>query len=175
MSDYFNPSDACPKSKELLLHSAIVTVRCGRCTLLNPNYVESPGKQLVRPARPPIEKEIIEIEESPTPPSPMPPPQGPPPAQRRGLATQIPTLPDFKLGYAEKERQLVDQRLAERKTKTSFIPSIPTIHFSVGITHWVYDDLGDDEGHWISASSQWSVDEDNRELTSDTLLTSLLS
>ena len=171
MSDYFNPSDACPKSKELLLHSTITTVRCGRCTLLNPNHVESPGKQL---APPPIEKEIIEIEESPTPPRPIPPPKGLPPAQRRGLATQIPTLPNFKLGYAEKERQLVDQRLAERKTKTSFIPAIPTIHFSVGIAHWVYDDLGDDEGHWIGASNQWSVDEDNRELTSDTLLASLL-
>jgi hypothetical protein len=114
-------------------------VRCGRCTLLNPNHVESPGKQLVRPARPPIEKEIIEIEESPTPPRP---PHGLPLAQRRGLATQIPGLPNFKLGYAEKERQLVDLRLAERKTKTAFIPSIPTIHFSVGIARWVYDDLG---------------------------------
>jgi hypothetical protein len=104
MSDYFNPSDACPKSKELLFHSTVTTVRCGRCTLLNPNYAESPGKQLVGPARPQIEKEIIEIEESPTPPTPIPPPQELPPAQRRGLATQIPTLPNFKLGYAEKER-----------------------------------------------------------------------
>jgi hypothetical protein len=169
MSDYFNPSDACPKSKELLFHSTVTTVRCGRCTLLNPNYIESPGKQ------PPIEKEVIEIDESPTPPTPIPPPQALPPAQRRGLATQIPSLPNFKLGYAEKERQLVDQRLAERKTKTSFIPSIPTVHFSVGIAHWVYDELEDDDGHWIGASNQWSVDEDNRELTSDTLLASLLS
>jgi len=142
---------------------------------LNPNYVESPGKQPVGPARPPIEKEVIEIDESPTPPRPIPPPQGLPLAQRRGLATQIPSLPNFKLGYAEKERQLVDQRLAERKTKTSFIPSIPTLHFSVGIAHWVYDEQGDDEGHWIGASNQWSIDEDNRELTSDTLLASLLS
>lgn len=154
MSDYFDPSDACPKSNEPLLHSTVTTVRCGRCTLLNPNHVESPGKQLVRPARPPIEKEIIEIEESPTPPRPIPPPQGLPLAQRRGLATQIPGLPNFKLGYAKKERQLVDLRLAERKTKTTFIPSIPTVHFSVGIAHWVYDDLGDDEGHWIGANNQ---------------------
>jgi hypothetical protein len=174
MSDYFNPSDACPKSKELLFHSTVATVRCGRCTLLNPNYVESPGKQLVGPAPPPIEKEIIEIEESPTPPTPVPPPQGLPPAQRRGLATQIPTLPNFKLGYAEKERQLVDQRLTERKTKTAFIPAIPTVHFSVAVAHWVYGDLEDDEGHWIGASNQWSVDEDNRELTSDVLVASLL-
>jgi hypothetical protein len=174
MSDYFNPSDACPKSKELLFHSTVTTVRCGRCTLLNPNYIESPDKPLVGLARPPIEKEIIEIESSPTQPTPTSPLQGLPPAQRRGLATQIPILPTFKLGYAEKERQLVDQRLTERKTKTAFIPSIPTVHFSVGVAHWAYDDLGDDEGYWTSASNQWSVDEDNRELTSDTLVASLL-
>jgi hypothetical protein len=174
MSDYFNPSDACPKSKELLFHSTVKTVRCGRCTLLNPNYVESPGHQLVGPARPSIEKEIIEIEDSPTQPTPIPPPQNLPPAQRRAPATQIPTLPNFKLGYAEKERQLVDQRLTERKTKTAFILPIPTVHFSVAVAHRVYDDLEGDEGHWISASSQWSVDEDNRELTSDALVASLL-
>jgi hypothetical protein len=74
----------------------------------------------------------------------------------------------------EKEFQLVDQRLAKRKTKTSFIPSILTIHFSVAVAHWVYDDLRDDEGHWISTSNQLSVREDNRELTSDILVASLL-
>src|SRR5947209_4948409 len=111
MSDYFNPSDACPKSKELIFDSTVATVRCGRCTLLNPNYIESPGKQLVSPAQPPIEKEIIEIEESPTPPRPIPPPQGLPPAQRRDLATQIPTLPNFKLeGGAEGERHWMVRR-----------------------------------------------------------------
>lgn len=30
-----------------------------------------------------------------------------PPAKRRGLATSIPSLPNFKLGYAETERQHV--------------------------------------------------------------------
>ena len=105
MSDYFNPSEACPKSKELLLHSTVTTVRCGPCMLLNPNYIESPAKLPERSrVRTPAGKEVIEIEESPTPPRPIPPPQGLPPAQRRGLATQIPTLPNFKLGYAEKER-----------------------------------------------------------------------
>ena len=42
----------------------------GRCTLLNPNYIESPGKQPVGPTRAPIDKEVIEIEESPTTPKP---------------------------------------------------------------------------------------------------------
>ena len=172
MSKFFNVSEACPKSKELLFHSTVTTVRCGRCTLLNPNYIESPGKQPVGPTRALIDKEVIEIEESPTTPKPT---QGIPPAQRRGLATQIPTLPNFKLGYAEKERQLVDQRLTERKTKTAFLPTIPIIHFSVAVAHWIYSDLEDDEGHWINASNQWSIDEDNRELTPDALVVSLLA
>jgi hypothetical protein len=48
------------------------------------------------------------------------------------------------------------------------------VHFSVAVAHRVYGDLEDDEGHWISASNQWSVDEDNRELTPDALVASLL-
>jgi hypothetical protein len=51
-------------------------------------------------------------------------------------------------------------------------PTIPTVHFSAAVAHWVYDDP--DEGLWISASNQWSVDENNRELTSDALVASLL-
>ena len=175
MSEYFNPSEACPKSKELLLHSTVTTVRCGPCTLLNPDYVESPAKLPERSrARPQVRKEVIEIEESPPVLTPVPPPQAIPPAQRRGLAIQIPTVPNLKLGYAEKERQHADQRIAERKAKTGFIPSIPIIHFSVGVAHWAYDDFSDDEGYWAASGNQWSVDEDNRQVTSDTLLASLL-
>ena len=42
------------------------------------------------------------------------------PAKRRavttqGLATLMPTIPDSKLGYAEKERQHVDQRILDWK------------------------------------------------------------
>ncbi len=68
MSEYFNPFEAYPRSKELLLHSTVVTVRYGPRMLLNPNY-ESPVKlpqcEKAR-ARALIEKEVIEIEESPT-------------------------------------------------------------------------------------------------------------
>jgi hypothetical protein len=150
MSEYFNPSEACPKSKDLLLHSIVTTVRCGPCTFLNPNYVESPAKLPERSrAIPPIEKEVIEIGESPTDIKPI------PPAQRRavGLATQIPTLPNFKLCYAEKERQQAEQRTTERKAITNFVPPIPIVHFSVGVAHWVYDDLIEDEGYWTAAGT----------------------
>jgi hypothetical protein len=69
MSDYFNTNEACPKSKELLYHSTVITVRCGRCALLNPNYNGSPdNKQQARGrAGPPptSERVIIDIEDSP--------------------------------------------------------------------------------------------------------------
>jgi hypothetical protein len=65
MSDYFNPSDACPKSKDLLLHSTVTTIRCGPYTLLNPNYVESPPAKLPERGRSKPSKEVIELDESP--------------------------------------------------------------------------------------------------------------
>ena len=60
------------------------------------------------------EEELTKAEES-----------SPEPAKRRGQgtqATQIPRIPEFKLGYAEKERQVVDQRVADRKQKTGYTP-----------------------------------------------------
>jgi hypothetical protein len=74
--------------------------------------------------------EIIEIKDSPSGPRSTPLPgdaaaeQDIKPARRRGLATHIPSLPDLKLGYAEKERQAADQRFADRKPKTGYIALI---------------------------------------------------
>jgi len=49
----------------------------------------------------------------------------------------IPSLPsDFEAGNAKKERLLINQRLHDCKTKTAFAPSIPTIHFPIGVAHW---------------------------------------
>jgi hypothetical protein len=99
MSDeYFNPTEACPQSRTLLEHSTVTTVRCGPCKLLNPNYKE-PAVKLSerRRATPGPRSEVIELDDSPG-------PQTITPARRRGLATQIPTIPNFKLGYTEKER-----------------------------------------------------------------------
>ena len=100
--------------------------------------------------------------------------QGIKPARRRGLATHIPSLPDLKLGHAEKERQTADQRVADRKPKTGYIALIPLIHFSVGIAHFTWDDDSDDQGFWNAANHQWSVDQDNRSMTSDSLQHSIL-
>jgi hypothetical protein len=60
---------------------------------------------------------------------------------------------DFKVGNAEKERQLINQRLHDRKVKTAFTSLIPTVHFAIGVAHWGYDDLANEERRWTAASS----------------------
>jgi hypothetical protein len=100
MSDYFNPLDACPMSRELLHHRTVTTIRCGPCGLLNPAFDASPTSANLperNRAKPPVGTEVINIDNSPM-------SKSIPPAQRRGLATQIPAIPNFKLGYAEKDR-----------------------------------------------------------------------
>jgi len=169
MSDYFNPLEACPMSKELLHHHAVTTVRCGPCGLLNPTFESAlaPTKVPARaPAKPPLGTEIISIDDSPVPIR---------PAQRRGLATHVPTLPDLKLGYAEKERQVADQRVGDRKTKTGHISPIPSQHFSIGVARFTWDEFAEDNGNWSTLPNHWTVVEDNRLLTSDGLLTSILT
>jgi hypothetical protein len=118
------------------------------------------------PAKPPLGTEIINIEDSPVPIR---------PAQRRGLATHIPTVPDLKLGYAEKERQVADQRVGDRKTKTGHISPIPSQHFSIGVARFTWNEFADDSGDWSTLPNHWTVVEDNRLLTSDDLLTSILT
>jgi hypothetical protein len=111
----------------------------------------------------------------------MPPPL-PPPAKRRGTqSTQIPDMPDFKLGYAEKEREMANQRVQDRKTKTGKPRPenqdrlySPLIHFAVGVAHFHWDELAAGEGNWTAATNQWSVDEDNRDISSQRLLDSIL-
>ena len=170
MSEYFNDSEVCPKSRELLFHNTVTTVRCGPCGLLNPNYIEPIVKMPERSKALSIPShEVIEIDESPIATKLI------PPAKRRNLATQIPTIPNFKLGYAEKERQIVDQKIADRKSRTGFSSHIPIVHFNVGIAHFHHDNAIDDGGYWTALSSYISIDEENRQLTSNDLALSLLS
>jgi hypothetical protein len=177
MDQYFEATGSCPNSLEVIDHSKVTTVRCGPCGLLNPRH----SKLVARArARTPPSIEIIEIKDSPVDPRSAPPrggstaEQGIKPARRRGLATHIPSLPDLKLGHAEKERQAADQRVADRKPKTGYIALIPVVHFSVGIAHFTWDDDSDDQGFWNAANHQWSVDQDNRSMTSDSLQHSIL-
>lgn len=132
MSEYFNNLEVCPHSKELLLYNTVTTVRYGLCGLLNPNYIDT--KVLERSKTSSItSQEIIEIDESPI-----------APAKRRGLATQIPTIPSFKLGNSEKERQMVDQKIADQRSKSGFSSHIPIVHFNVGIAHFHHDNALED-------------------------------
>jgi hypothetical protein len=151
----FAPTGSCPSSLEIIDHSKVTTVRCGPCGLLNPCH-----SKLVERARPqtPSATEIIEIKDSPVHHRSAPPHGGPAteqgikPARRRGLTTHIPSIPDLKLGHAEKERQAADQRVADRKSKTGYVALIPVVHFSVGIAHFTWDDHSDDHYHDHSPS-----------------------
>ena len=162
MEKHFNAEEVCPESRVLLHHSTVKSVRCGRCGLLNPNLNSQPKPKLIV---------LEDSQQNPTP--------APPPTKRRAvaksLATIIPTVPNFKLGYAEKERQNADQRILDRKNKIGYIAPIATVHFSVRIAHFTWDHLMENSGFWTAASNQWSVDEENREISSDGLLTSALS
>jgi hypothetical protein len=110
---YFEATGSYPDSLEYIDYNKATTVRCGPCGGLNPNFVYSqPRPKLAERARfkPPLDTEIIEIQDSPINPRSAPPTgditveQGIKSTRRRGLATYIPSLPDLKLGYAEKNR-----------------------------------------------------------------------
>lgn len=176
MEEAFDAEGVCPESRIYLLHSTVTSVRCGRCGLLNPNHSTPPPPLPVRePARPRPSLEAINVEYSPlkTTPSSI------PPAKRRAVAAQeatiIPTVPGFKVGYAKKERQHANQRILDRKEKTGYASPTSIVHFSVGVAHfvWGHEDA-DDQGNWSTAMNQWSVDEENREVTSEGLLYSIL-
>lgn len=100
--------------------------------------------------------EIIDVDESPVS-MPQPPPESmhpppPPPAKRRGTektqSMQVPGMPDFKLGYAEKERQAANQRVQDRKTITR-PPSV--VHLSIMVAHFHWEELAAEEGYWTAA------------------------
>ena len=168
----FNVDEVCPDSREYLHHKKVKTVRCGRCGLLNPQHpsFKAPAYPLSSSAI-----EITDDEDSPASKPPPPPPPPPPPAKRRSTeSTQIPNVPDFKLGYAEKERQVANQRVQDRKTKTGFTRPSSIIHFSVGVAHFDWDELAFEEGNWTAATNQWSVDQENSHISSQGLLDSIL-
>ena len=155
MDDYFVPTENCPMSEDLLHHSSITTIHCGPCGLRNPNFkktsFELPNRLRIKHESDP---DIIEIEDSPLP-KPL------PPVKRRGTATQVPPIKDFKSGYAEHERQVVNQQLADRKTKVGFSAAFPIVHFSVGIARFNYDSLTRNGGDWQNLDRIFSINEDN--------------
>lgn len=170
MFEYFVSSEACPQSKELVLHNSITTVRYGPCGLLNPNFIETKSVSLERgKSIPSLGQEIIEIKESPAGNKILSPLIVV--TKRRGIATQIPSL---KLGYAEPERQVVDQRIADRKSKIGFSSYIPIVHFNVGVAHYTYNHSMDNGGYWTASSSYFSFAKENQHLTSNALTESLL-
>ena len=135
MSEYFIPTETCLKSKELLLHSEIKTVRCSPCGFLNLNFVETPTKLLSHPQvkHHVLDQKVIEIVESSAESSTL------PPSQRYRKAIQVSTVPDLRLGHAEDARQTANQHIADKKTKTGFTPFASVVHFNVGVAQFIHD------------------------------------
>lgn len=113
MSKYFNKLEVYPQSKKLFFHNAITTVCGGPCGLLNPNYVEALSKvpkysKTILASKQEIiefDKSLVTIKSTTI-----------VPAKRRGLGTQILFILSLKLRYAEKEQQVIDQQIVDRKT-----------------------------------------------------------
>lgn len=169
MGDYFVPTETCSMSEDLLHHSSITTICCGPCGLRNLNFKKLssrlPDQLRIKHEADP---EIIEIEDSPV-------PKSMPPVKRRGTATQISSIKNFKSGYAEDEQQIVNQRHADQKTKTGFSATFPIVHFSLGIACFNYDSLMKNGDNWENLNQIFSINEDNQILTLDQLAISLLT
>jgi hypothetical protein len=106
VDQYFESISFYPNSIKIINHNKITTIRCGSYSLLNPRYLKLTER--IR-ALPPPGTEIIEIRDSPVNPRSAPPAeikaeQAIKLAKRRGLIIYIPSLPNLKLGYIEKER-----------------------------------------------------------------------
>ena len=161
MSEYFIPTETCPKSKKLLFYSKIKTVRCGFCGFLNPNFVETLIKL---PSHPRVkyhvlDQEVIEIVKLPAESFTL------PLSWHYGKAIQVFTVPDLRLGHAENARQTANKYIANKKIKTGFTPFALVIHFNVGVAQFIHDNSIKDEGEWKAMLSFLSIDEDNRALT----------
>lgn len=147
ISKYFNICKICQKSRKLLFYNIIAIVWYGSCGLLNPNYENSIIKMPeCNKALLIINQEIIEIKiflfttkiianvflllkcQS--------------------WATFIPTISNFKLRYAKKERQMVDQKIANQKSKTGFSFYVTIIHFHVWIMYFHFDNIIYNKGYW---------------------------
>lgn len=91
------------------------------------------------------------------------------------MATQLPTLPNFKLGYADDERQAAIQRQGDRKTKASLSALSPVVHFSIGVARFLPDRMAKNGSDWETVGRTLSINEDNRILSSDQLVKSSLA
>lgn len=136
-------------------HRTVATYRCAGCNLRNPNYR----------ARSPIppDAEVIAIGDD----SPNLPTKAPPRPSRS--VTHLAKVPGLVLGHADLDRQHAIQREADRKPKTGIqAPTAHTIHLSVGVAHWNWEEYSSGDGNWSTCQNdkEWSIDLPNRESSS---------
>jgi hypothetical protein len=158
MASYFTRAPQqpyCPSSG--VDHREVTTSCCPGCGLRNPTFR----------ARSPIppDAEVIPISDD-SPNLPAKAPAKAPPRPSRG-ATHLAKVPWLILGHADLERQQAIKREADRKPKTGIqAPSTSTIHFSVGLARWKWDDSA--AGSWSTCQNdkEWSIDLPNVEMSS---------
>lgn len=97
------------------------------------------------------------------------------PAKCRGLTTHIPTIFNFKLRYAKKERRTVDQRIANQKIKTGFNFYIFIVYFNIKIAYFHYDNTIDNSDYWSIFPSFILINEKNCQIIFNDFTLSLLS
>jgi len=145
-------------------HRKVTTYRCPGCDLRNPAFR----------ARSPIppDVEVIPLgDDSPNPPTKA-------PLRPSRSATHLAKVPGLVLGHADADRQQAIQREADRKPKTGIqAPTTHTIHLSVGIAHWGWDEHSGADGDWSTCQNdkEWSIDLPNRESSSAGFLSDILA
>jgi hypothetical protein len=93
-----------------------------------------------------------------------------------GIPTTQRQVKRIRLAHGWRRRANTDDQLADRKTKTSQIQPIPSLHFAVGVSRFTWDEFAEDDGgNWSSLPNHWAVEEANRVLTSDDFLASILT
>ena len=173
----FKPDSYCPDSIKQFHHNNVITRRCEWCGLLNPNFIvvrESSIKSESniignRGASVKSKPEVVDLLDD----SPATPSRPIPPAQRRGMAAlHIPIIPKLEIGHANREVKAVNERIKAREKQVGIDTRPFTIHFSLGLARFTWDDAGD-SGRWDPWPQSWTVSEANRFLTSDELQRSL--
>jgi len=166
--EFFNPNKGCP-DHATLHHADVTSIRCEHCEKFNPNWNErepsvKPEKKFP-PSFPRPGDDVHELsDESPDKKSSSAPPR---PSGRSASAQHIPGL---ITGVGEKGRREASAAVTAAKIKSGYTSGPDGFNFMVGVAH--HNPTTD---KWKKAPATWMKSEENRKVTLDTLLESLLA
>lgn len=141
-------------------HRIVTTPRCPGCNLKNPRYQA--------PIRLPPSAEVVDLDDD----FPMAShsiiSSNPGRIARTPKAIHLAKTPSLTLGHAEFERQHANKRETDRKHKSGITaPPDHTLHFSVGLARFVWDEYSYQEGNWTTClnNKEWLVRLANTEIS----------